>query len=90
MSGSLLWDRKFVARTTSGYQWSVDDAQVCGLIWATHEKLEIVVATKIEYVLPTLNTQNSLANGLVTPINTRVTPVKDDMPPLSLSIDSQT
>jgi hypothetical protein len=56
MSGSLLWDRKFVARTTSGYQWSVDDAQVCGLIWATHEKLEIVVATKIEYVLPTLNT----------------------------------
>lgn len=54
MSGSLLWDTKFVARTMSSYQWSVDDARVCGLVWAAHEKPEIVVATRIEYVLPTL------------------------------------
>lgn len=54
MSGSLLWDTKFVARTASGHKWSVDDARVCGLVWAAHEKPDIVVATRIEYVLPTL------------------------------------
>ncbi len=54
MSGSLLWDTKFVARTTSGQQWTADDARVCGVIWAAHDKPEVVVATKIEYIRPSL------------------------------------
>jgi hypothetical protein len=50
MSGSLLWDTKFVARTTAGQEWSADSARVCGVIWAAHPEPEVVVATKIEYV----------------------------------------
>lgn len=54
MSGSLLWDTKFVARAATGHEWSADDARVCGVVWAAHAKPEVVVATKIEHVIPTL------------------------------------
>jgi len=54
MSGSLLWDTKFVARTTAGNEWTSSDAKVCGLVWAAHSKPEVVVATKIEFILPAL------------------------------------
>lgn len=50
MSGSLLWDTKLLACAAAGIEWRVEEARVCGLIWAAHKKPEIVVATKIEYV----------------------------------------
>lgn len=54
MSGSLLWDTRFVACTFAGQEWTVEKARVCGVIWAAHSKPEVIVATKIEYVRPSL------------------------------------
>jgi hypothetical protein len=54
MSGSLLWDTRFVADTKEAIEWSPDHARVCGLIWAAHTKPEIVIATRIEHVRPAL------------------------------------
>jgi hypothetical protein len=54
MSGSLLWDTKFVASLSSGNAWSPNKAEVCGLLWGAHEKPEVTVATKIEHVRATL------------------------------------
>jgi hypothetical protein len=50
MSGSLLWDTKFVASSCAGREWNVESAEVCGVLWAAHDKPEVVVATKIEYI----------------------------------------
>lgn len=50
MSGSLLWDTKFVASSRVGREWSVATAEVCGVLWAAHAKPEVVVVTKIEYI----------------------------------------
>lgn len=54
MSGSFLWDTKFLACAATQKTWSVEEARVCGVVWGAHEKPEIVVATKIEHVLPLL------------------------------------
>ena len=54
MSGSLLWDTKFVACAAANRNWSVEEARLCGVVWGAHEKPEILVATKIEYVVPSL------------------------------------
>ncbi len=54
MSGSLLWDTKFLACAAAGTEWSPEAARVCGLVWAAHGEPEIVVATKIEHVRPWL------------------------------------
>jgi Protein of unknown function (DUF2934) len=50
MSGSLLWDTKFVANARSRKRWNSASAEVCGVLWAAHSKPEVVVATKIEHV----------------------------------------
>lgn len=55
MSGSLLWDTKYVACKREGKKWLPEYAKVCGLIWAAHEHpQEVVIATRIEYVLEAL------------------------------------
>jgi hypothetical protein len=54
MSGSLLWDTKFVASLSSGNTWSPNKAEVCGLLWAAHDKPEVAVATKIEHIRASL------------------------------------
>jgi len=56
MSGSLLWDTRFVAETQKGSKWGPYHARVCGLIWAAHAKPEVVVATRIEHLRPALLT----------------------------------
>lgn len=55
MSGSLLWDTKFVANRRKGAPWSASDARVCGLVWAALDHPEIVIATKIEHVKSSFN-----------------------------------
>jgi len=52
MSGSLLWDTKYVSCLQGGKDWSPDKARVCGLVWAAHPSPELVVATRIEQVVP--------------------------------------
>ena len=54
MSGSLLWDTRFVADTRNGRDWRPDHARVCGLIWAAHTTPEVVIATRIEHLRPAL------------------------------------
>lgn len=50
MSGSLLWDTKAVKCLRRGVAWHPSVARVCGIIWATWHKPEIVIATKVEYL----------------------------------------
>jgi hypothetical protein len=52
MSGSLLWDTKFVACTTAGKQWGPEEARVCGLVFGAVTQPEVVLATRIEHVRP--------------------------------------
>jgi len=50
MSGSLLWDTKFVACWLADKQWSPELAEVCGVIWYMLDQPEVLLATKIEEV----------------------------------------
>jgi hypothetical protein len=50
LSGSLLWDTKAVACGRRGEPWEPPKARVCGVIWATWDKPEVVVATKVEFL----------------------------------------
>ena len=50
MSGSLLWNTRFLEVTSAGLAWSPDCARVGGVIWAALDNPEVVLATKIEFV----------------------------------------
>lgn len=50
MSGSLLWDTKYVASLRKSASWTPEDARVCGLVWGVLDDPEVVIATKIEHV----------------------------------------
>src|SRR6266404_4290924 len=43
MSGSLLWDTRFIACYQAGRNWSPDEAEVCGLLWAAHHYPEVAI-----------------------------------------------
>jgi hypothetical protein len=49
MSGSLIWNTKFVETSSQGKLWAPSDAVVTGLLWSWPEESR-VVATRIEYV----------------------------------------
>lgn len=59
MSGSLLWNTRFVEMYQKEKEWSPEDAVVCGVIWAALDDPEVVIATKIEFVRESL--KNSFA-----------------------------
>lgn len=50
MSGSLLWDTKYVASLRNSVTWSPENARVCGLVWGALDEPEVVIASKIEHV----------------------------------------
>jgi len=50
MSGSLLWDTKFVAAAKVGRPWDPDFARVCGIVWGAREKPDVLFATKVEHI----------------------------------------
>lgn len=50
MSGSAVWDTKFVACASTNTPWSPEMAQICGVIWAVLDDPEVVFFTKIEHV----------------------------------------
>ncbi len=50
MSGSLLWDTKYVASLRSSTTWSPENARVCGLVWGALDDPEVVIASRIEHV----------------------------------------
>jgi hypothetical protein len=61
MSGSLLWDTRFVGSGADCNNWSADMARVCGLIWDAYPSRpgdlpvpKVLSAVKIEHVLAVL------------------------------------
>lgn len=52
MSGSALWDTKYIATLNAGGQWTPEKAEVCGIVWffIGTPGPEVVLATKIEHV----------------------------------------
>lgn len=50
MSGSLLWNTRFVETRRAGREWSPSNSDVCGVVWAALDSPEVVLATKIEFV----------------------------------------
>lgn len=54
MSGSLLWNTRFLELYEKGIEWSPEEAVVCGVIWAALDDPEVLIATKIEFVRESL------------------------------------
>jgi len=52
MSGSVVWDTKYVAM--NGQNWHPSCAKVCGMIWAWHINDQRLVGTKIEHLRPVI------------------------------------
>ncbi|MBL0733499.1 MULTISPECIES: hypothetical protein [Stenotrophomonas] len=50
MSGSALWDTKFVDCVNKGISWTPEYAEICGVVWAVLDNPEVIFATKIENV----------------------------------------
>lgn len=50
MSGSALWDTKFVACSMAGKPWYAERAEICGVVWAVLDDPEVVFVTKIEHI----------------------------------------
>lgn len=51
LSGSLVWDTKFVASTMLNQPWSPDKARICGLVRYDYRDESVLLATKVEYVI---------------------------------------
>jgi hypothetical protein len=50
LSGSLVWNTRFIECTTNEIPWSVDQAEVTGLIWGWPSSKGCLIATRAEYV----------------------------------------
>lgn len=56
MSGSAIWDTKYVATLSSGAEWKPELAEICGVLWfyVGPPDLEVLFATKIEHIRSSL------------------------------------
>ena len=54
MSGSALWDTKYVASFDASVEWKPEMAEICGVIWGALDNPYAVLATKIEHIRGTL------------------------------------
>ncbi len=50
MSGSALWDTKFIRCSLTQTPWFPEMAEICGVVWAVLDNPEVVFVTKIEHV----------------------------------------
>ncbi|MBH1688853.1 hypothetical protein I5U86_00105 [Stenotrophomonas maltophilia] len=50
MSGSALWDTKFVDCVNKEIPWTPERAEICGVVWAVLDNPEVIFVTKIEHV----------------------------------------
>lgn len=48
MSGSLLWNTRYLETVQAGVEWTPEKAQICGVIWYALDKPDVVFATRIE------------------------------------------
>jgi hypothetical protein len=54
MSGSLLWNTKYVESMRDGVEWSPSLARVCGVLRGVVTNPNLVIATRIEAIRPVL------------------------------------
>jgi hypothetical protein len=54
LSGSLVWDTKYKKTIDEGKEWSPELARICGIIWADFGKKNVLFATKVEFMLPSI------------------------------------
>jgi hypothetical protein len=56
MSGSAIWDTKYVAALEAGWKWSPAQAEICGIVWffIGTPGPGVVLASKIEHVRASL------------------------------------
>lgn len=50
MSGSLLWDTKFVRAMLNNQEWNPEMARICGIIWGVLDDPKVILVTRIEHV----------------------------------------
>lgn len=63
MSGSLVWNTRYVEVTSQGREWSPEDARVTGVVWGHSTKASVLIATRVEFVRYYLSIDNEL-NGV--------------------------
>lgn len=51
LSGSLVWNTRFVEISEKGEQWSPENACVTGIVWFWPEPSLCLLATKVEYMM---------------------------------------
>ncbi len=50
LSGSLVWNTRFVERKQAGVDWTPTDAQVTGIVWGWPSGGSCLIATKVEHL----------------------------------------
>ncbi|WP_143492534.1 hypothetical protein [Pseudomonas chlororaphis] len=50
LSGSLVWNTRYVEITSSGQVWKPEDARITGIVWGGSSKFGVLVATPAEYI----------------------------------------
>ncbi|MGL5995663.1 MAG: hypothetical protein ACRC1I_03935 [Pseudomonas proteolytica] len=60
MSGSLVWNTRYVEVTSQGKEWRPEDSRVTGVVWGHSSKASVLVATKIEFLRYFLSVDNDL------------------------------
>lgn len=65
MSGSAVWDTRFVAARAAGVDWVPDMARVTGVVWVWPSEHGCLVATRAEYVRSfSLDAQHAVTHNL--------------------------
>lgn len=50
LSGSLVWNTRYVEINSLGQVWKPEDARVTGIVWGGSSKSGVLVATPVEYI----------------------------------------
>jgi hypothetical protein len=65
LSGSLVWNTRYMEIKRSGGVWNPEDARVVGIVWGNSTKAGVLVATPARFMLPFLeHTARNIKAGL--------------------------
>ncbi|MBU0522386.1 MAG: hypothetical protein KKC24_11485 [Gammaproteobacteria bacterium] len=59
LSGSLVWNTRYIEVTSSGREWQPEDARITGIVWGGSSKGGVLVATPVEYIWQLLDLTRS-------------------------------
>jgi hypothetical protein len=51
LSGSLVWNTRYIEVTSAGGTWRPEDALVTGIVWGNSTKAGVLVATPVQHIL---------------------------------------